>query len=616
MSSPSELISARREDVLQSYNSARATNRRLFLEGDDKATDEYIFPNQMEDANNIVNKFYKNKRRVISIQKKTKVGADGLMIEIAKLLTTHIDDSFVVNPANVRILTGMSNAGWEKDMIDKAPTCFKDKIFHHRQLSRADLQGIHNSVIIIDEIDTGDKECQVLHNTLKEAGVLDVKHMEDHNNRFVFISATMIKELYDLYPWGDLHELYKMTIPSSYIGHKDFLEKGIIKEFYSLSSEENATKWVQDDIVTNYRDDYRVHLVRVNTKTVHVVQNACIRNGVTFRNHTSTDRLSEDDIKEFFKEPLTQHIVLGIKGFFRRANLIPNRWKLRIGATHELHTKVVDNNVQIQGLPGRMTGYWRGDIEGGHKTGPHRTSIKAIEEYEKIYLDPFGSNSYQTAGFKKKKGKVSADSTMLSPKNIPNLNATELPVANQEFTGGIEFFKHSDGFEASDKYIQDTLKGISVSIEKLKTSYYFGKGVHKENEFYKCALFGKKSEIHTLEELRSTKPWITKNVEASFGRTIVDAREKTGWAIHLYYGYEDTDDTTSLWYGVRWIRKQTIPESKVSNDEEHKEDVWSNSSVLTNEVVEHPIAAQPASSDSATPIQKNKPKKGPKIAPK
>lgn len=428
MSSPSEIISSRREDVLQAYNSARATNRRLFLEGDDKATAEYIFPNQMEDAMNIVDKFYKNKRRVISIQKKTKVGADGLMIEIAKLLTTHNDDSFVVNPANVRILTGMSNASWQKDMIDKAPLCFKDKIFHHGQLQNANLNKIRNGLFIIDEVDTGDKEYQVLHTTLTNAGVLDVKHMEEHNNRFVFISATMIKEQYDLFTWGGLQEHYKMSIPASYVGHKDFLDKGIVKDFYSLSSKENADRWVQEDIITHYGADYRVHLVRVTAKIVDVVQNACIRMGVAFRNHTSTDRLSKDEINEFFKEPLTQHIVLGVKGFFRRANLIPNRWKLRIGATHELYTKIVDNNVQIQGLTGRMTGYWRGDIEGGHKTGPHRTSIKAIEEYEKTYLDPFGTNSYQTAGFKKENGLVSASPTMLAPKHIKNLEAVDLPI--------------------------------------------------------------------------------------------------------------------------------------------------------------------------------------------
>jgi hypothetical protein len=427
-----DIISARRESVIQAYNSAQAENHLRFLEGDDKATAEYIFPNQREDANNIVDLFYKNKRRVISIQKKTKVGADGLMIELAKLLTTHIDDNFVINPANVRIITGMSNAGWEKDMIDKAPNCFKDKIFHHGKLSRADLMNISNGLFIIDEIDTGDKEYQRLHTTLKEAGVLDVKHMEEHNNLFVFISATMIKELYNLYPWGELHELYNMTIPHSYFGHKDFLERGIVKEFYPLMSNESAEKWIQEDIIDNYGTDYRVHIVRLNAKgknkNVDIVQNAAIRKHVVFRNHTSNDRLTDDEINELFKEPLKQHIILGVIGFFRRANLIPNRWKLRIGATHELHTKVVDNNVQIQGLTGRMTGYWRDDIEGGHKTGPHRTSMKAIEEYEKIYLDPFGLNTYQTAGFRKKRGNVSSDPIMLSAKHISNLEPVDLPV--------------------------------------------------------------------------------------------------------------------------------------------------------------------------------------------
>ena len=473
MSSSNAVMSARRESVLQAYNSARAENNLRFLEGDDKATSEYIYPNQMEDAMMIVDMFYKKSRRVISIQKKTKVGADGLMIEIAKLLTTHIDDNFVVNPANVRIITGMSNAGWEKDMIEKSPNCFKGKIFHHGKLSRADLTSMNNGLIIIDEIDTGDKEYQVLHTTLKEAGVLDVEHMIKHNNRFVFISATMIKELYDLYRWGSLHELYKMTIPESYIGHKDLLDLGIVKEFYPLTNAEKAEEWVQNDIINNYGGDYRVHIVRVNAKNVSVVQNACIRNSVSFRNHTSTDRLSEDEIKEFFKEPLTQHTVLGVKGFFRRANLIPNRWKLRIGATHELYTKKVDNNVQIQGLTGRMTGYWRDEIESGHKTGPHRTSIKAIDEYEKTYLDPFGLNSYQTAGFKKKNGAVSATSTMLSAKNIQNLDAIELPVVRQKGSTPITMIKITDDeIERFDtKYILDIIKKYENNVYQKYKSY-------------------------------------------------------------------------------------------------------------------------------------------------
>uniref|UniRef100_A0A6C0DBA7 Uncharacterized protein n=1 Tax=viral metagenome TaxID=1070528 RepID=A0A6C0DBA7_9ZZZZ len=535
MTSPSDIISARRESVIQAYNSARAENHLRFLEGDDKATAEYIFPNQMEDANNIVDMFYTKGRRVISIQKKTKVGADGLMIEIAKLLTTHIDDGFVVNPANVRIITGMSNAGWEKDMIDKAPNCFKDKIFHHGKLERAgiklitkdELTGVTNGLFIIDEIDSGDKPEQKLQTILKEAGVLDVKHMEEHNNRFVFISATMIKELYDLYRWGELHELYKMTIPSSYIGHKDFLEKGIVKEFYAVNTQEAADKWVQEDILDCYnktcmctkcnpeknpdKKDFRVHLVRVTAKNVNVVQNACIRKGVIFRNHTSSDRLSHGEIKELFKEPLTNHIVLGVKGFFRRANLIPNRWKLRIGATLELYTKIVDNNVQIQALTGRMTGYWREDIEGGHKTGPHRTSIKAIEEYEKTYEDPFGTNSYQTAGFKKTKGKVSASPTMLSPKNIQHLKPIDLPAVQEEKIDSklyriysdedmvrsvckllgyhyVSTKDNTDGFKETSLNNKTSVVSIRDAVKKVPTAYGTNNGIRTYRTYYPCYL--------------------------------------------------------------------------------------------------------------------------------
>jgi hypothetical protein len=507
MSASDLIMTANRDDVIQAYNSAKATNHRRFLKGDDNATSEYIFPNQVEDAINIVDKFYKNKRRVISIQKKTKVGADGLMIEIAKNLTTHIDDNFIVNLENVRIITGMSNAGWERDMIDKAPNCFKDKIFHHGKLSKSDLMNFNNGLIIIDEIDSGDKEYQVLHTTLKEAGILDVRHMEKNNNLFVFISATMIQELYDLYRWGDLHEVYKMTIPHLYFGHQDFLKAKMIKEFYPLNSKENAEKWVKEDILDFYKDDFRVHIVRVSTKTVDEIQNACIRHDVSFRNHSSTNRLSQLEINEFFKETLSRHIVIAVKGFFRRANLIPNRWKLRIGATHELYTKTVDNNVQIQGLVGRMTGYWRVDIERGHKTGPHRTSIKAIEEYEKVYNNPFDANTYQTKNFKKKQnGKVlHSGTTMLSVKHILNLNPVELSkeespknyrIYNDEsivkkvciilgyhYTPSKE---NEDGFRETSLNRKKEVVLIKDAIDKVHTGYGTNDGTTTYRTCYPC----------------------------------------------------------------------------------------------------------------------------------
>ena len=429
-----ELIAAQREEVCQSFRAAETANYRAFLEGDDKATAQYIFKNQQEDALKVAKEFEDDPYcRIVSVQKKTKLGADGFMVYLAQLLTTHSDDYNVVDPKNVRILTAMSNVHWERDMIEKTPGVFKKCIFHHGKLSKSDLTNLKQGLIIIDEIDNGDKEYQVLHSILNAAGVLDIQHMIDNNNRFVIISATMIKELQHLYRWGRYHKPYKMSIPENYCGHIDFLNMGIIQEFYPLNNADNAERWVNEDLLDYYGTDFRVHIVRVNNKTVDFVQNACIRNGVQFMRHTSTEILTSDEINVLFNEPLTSHVVLAVKGFLRRANLIYNRWKLIIGAMHEHYSKKVDNNVQIQGLVGRMTGYWLDVLRNGHKTGPYRTSISAVLEYEQVYADPFSDNDYQTNGFTKRKGRqAKSKSTFLSPHNIRNLDAVPAPVLRRK----------------------------------------------------------------------------------------------------------------------------------------------------------------------------------------
>jgi hypothetical protein len=398
-SKPVDLIAARRKKVLASYADAEETNALAFLEGDSNATSEFIFDNQKQDAQRVIDEFYNNDRRVVSITKKTKVGMDGLMIEIAYQMTTHLDDNFVVDPKNVRFLTGMSNTAWQTDMKEKIPSVFTKNVFHHGQLKRADLSDLRNALIIIDEIDTGDKVGSVLNNLLRDAGLLNIHNMIERNIRFVFVSATMLKQLYELKDWGDHHATIQMTIPQQYIGHTEFKNKGIIQEFYPLATVPAARRWIKEDIIDNYGTDYRVHMVRVTNKTIGNIMFVSKEfPSVVWHEHNSEDRV---DIAKFFESPLDKHVILFIKGFFRRANLIPNKWKLRIGAMHELWTKKVDNNVQIQGFPGRMSGYWADDINAGHKTGPYRTSCQSVEEYEQSFYNPFGDAAYSGGGITK-----------------------------------------------------------------------------------------------------------------------------------------------------------------------------------------------------------------------
>ena len=114
----------------------------------------------------------------------------------------------------------------------------------------------------------------------------------------------------------------------------------------------------------------------------------CMENGIDYKNHSCDERIDSDELNKLFASTLERHVVIAIKGLYRRANCIPNEWKVKIGATHERFPVRYDTSVQIQGLPGRMTGYWRNEIINGHKTGPYRTSINAINEYELFYKNP------------------------------------------------------------------------------------------------------------------------------------------------------------------------------------------------------------------------------------
>jgi hypothetical protein len=90
-----------------------------------------------------------------------------------------------------------------------------------------------------------------------------------------------------------------------------------------------------------------------------------------------------------------------------------------------------DGDNLVLDMPSEVTfGVDSANIDAGFRNTLDQVA-STLTQYEKTYIDPFGPNSYQTAGFKKKNGKVSAEPTMLSPKHILNLEAVELPEVDE-----------------------------------------------------------------------------------------------------------------------------------------------------------------------------------------
>lgn len=511
-----------RNIVQTDWRCSRDKNLEMFLRGNPKGTSEYIYQNQKDDGENIINIFYTTPVRAISVIKRTKVGMDGLMIQLAYNMSTHSDDNFMIHRNNIYIITAMSNISWENELKERVPNCFQENIYHHGKLQKLKekLKQITNAFIIIDEIDTGDKENQKLHKIMRESGIYNIDYMNLNNIRFVFVSATIINELKELYKWGEFHQCYKMTIPNNYISHIDFLNMNIIKEFYPIDSIESATKWINEDILENYLNDYRVHFIRADISNEDYIKTACENAGIKYHIHTSTDRISFEDFNKIFSQ-LNFHVVIIVKGFYRRANLIPNSWKIKIGSMHERFCENIDTNVQIQGLVGRMTGYWKDVILQGHKTGPYRTSINSILQYENFYENSLNFHKnllavekYNTNGNKK---------TFLRPINLGINN---------------EIDKQENINLDSNKHYPIIL---DLNILEPEFLIYYLNTKNEKIEYIKQILSGKKKYLKLLDFISNPQVkcygFITPQTKKSYQIHITDAiranKKKIPFSINL-----------------------------------------------------------------------------------
>lgn len=358
------------------------------------ATSEYIYDNQKEDAFFIYDHFNTNPELIATIvNKQPKVGANGLMYQILYTFTTHPDDEKCYHPVDCYVITGMSNRNWENDFKAMAPGAFKNNIYHHGKLKKMkkklEKNRISNKLILVDEIDTGDKPDQVLNRILRDLKIDDIEYLQRNNIKLVLISATPQNPLLDIIQgWPEnTYIIHNMKIPESYVSCEYLRDKGYLQNYYDIKCLDDAKRWIYEDIINHFGNDYRVNFIRLREKTKSIIQQAIKDENLDIEfkicSHEKTT-MAFDQIGKYFKNPINKHIIIGVKDYYRRANLIPNDWKIKIGCMHDMFAKKTLVATSVQSFPGRMCGYWKDFLK---KNPDHKLIIRTNLSNINTYID-------------------------------------------------------------------------------------------------------------------------------------------------------------------------------------------------------------------------------------
>lgn len=472
-----------RSNVIYDFEAAKMKNDRAKCNPEHKrhlmANDEYIFQNQYEDAERIINLFKSDDEPlIVSVKKEVKLGANGLILALVKLMCTDPDDKFVINRENIRVLTGMSNCAWEYELREEAPDFLIEnktpKILHHGKLTAGNLKEfadntVDGGLLIIDEIDTATQKGQRLDDCLKDAGLKDIEFLRKKRIYIVVISATIAKQLCELSNWGDVHEQVTMSVPKSYAGLKYFAEKGIIAESagYDMGVPESLRKWLKEDVLDNYEHDYRVHLVRLprrrkgpnghREEPYKALERECKRLNIGIGEFNGTLGVAQREPRwrEAFDEIQkgNRHYVMALKpgGLLKRATRIAECDKRLIGAIVLSPAKKPDYNVISQDLIGRMCGHWKALLDKGHKVGPIRVPLEAIHGYIKEHND-------EPCEYKTRNYATNSDGNVVkcTPSALDARSIKNLPIEESQLGVPMPKLAKTDilwfGFETEEEY--------------------------------------------------------------------------------------------------------------------------------------------------------------------
>jgi len=529
----------RQREMMGAYYTAKLHEIKI-KKGEER---ELVYKNQKEAAVEICLELFDRGKTIVTLIAEPQVGKTGTFLETAFLACTHPNDTHIVNPNNVFIITGMSDTDWQKQTKDDMLEPFKRRVYHRGLLNTQDRQdGFYtnlahakDALLIFDECHIANGKGHQISGMLRDLGLLNLSVLKERNIKILDVSATPGATLNDTLAWGEQnHSVVILKSSESYTGFRHFIKENRLHESYDLTNEVELEK-----LITFVRSTFPEplwHVIRLpskarkNSDLLSKIQCVCAREGWHTELHSSVDRIEELDY-HMSKRPKTHRFLL-IKEFWRAGKRLDDTY---FGIAHDAPTG--DVNVAAQGLAGRLCG---NDKKRG-PGAPHVFTNKELINQYISWIDAKGDFSkvkkYTSAQLSVKNGRVNKSrNTFAHDSNIILDSTTVSSNKDPEFDSGYKEFKTES---------ENHTYAIEHGAKKL-VNY------KKDSDGFQICSTGESPHRCSYEEIMQLVS--SKKIGSNLDRNIDDLPVGE-YAHRRYVCYKNTSDITSVVYITRWVKR-------------------------------------------------------------
>lgn len=440
-----------------------------------------IYENQEKIANKIIETFNDRQTVISLVIARTQSGKTGSMCSIIKKYIQNTTDFVPIQ--NIYIITGLSSTEWKLQTKQRMPIQVQKRVFHRQELLKqfiCEIKKKQNTLIIIDEIQVAAKKDQTIHKTFTELGLMNLNNLYKNDIKIILFTATPDGLVYEFQKWGQACKIILAGPGKGYISSYDLLLNHRVKQYKKLSL--SPSEYIDDNEILENIKEIKEDILKFPNPRFHIIR--------TTKGKTQTDIISNFrqlfekelydfinydisntvvDINHILKKSPSKHTLIFIKDKLRCAKTL---YKKYLGVLYERFATVQNDNIIIQGLLGRLTGY---DDNGDSVC---YTNIASILTYEELWDTEFTDDSicWKSSTTKIKNEQVIANDVFCSP----------------DIDDDIKIIKVKT-FEECKKYYNDNIKGSS-DCRAPRTRKLNDKG------FYETVINGKR-KVYSFEEV-------------------------------------------------------------------------------------------------------------------